>query len=365
MSGVVRCERLESRRLMSAPKCISITADNRGEVLITFDQPLISSTVSGRSVQMHTPGADGLLGNADDVKVQGRVRWTAGSNRIRFITDQLPANATYYMKVSSKIAKGLDGTRIDGEFNGPGLPSGDGNSAGDLLFVAKRDKGTNPIARMTTSLGAINVKLFRDQTPITVNNFQFYADTVAWDGTFFHRSVRYGSDNSPFIIQGGGFDVKSDNTLGIVPHNPPVTNEPGISNKRGTIAMAKISVADPPEFPSAENSATNQFFFNEQDVNAAGTAQLDNPQNNGGFTVFGQITNSGGLAVMDAIGGLTDKDLRKNGAQTPATDPTNGMDHTPVLNANATAGTLNPSADLVVIRRVALIDKISAFVVQG
>src|SRR6476659_5500431 len=101
--------RLESRRLFAAPKVISITADNRGEVLITFDQPLNPTTVSGRSVQMHTPGPDGLLGNADDIKVQGRVRWTAGSNRIRFITDQLPANATYYMKVSSKVARAVDG----------------------------------------------------------------------------------------------------------------------------------------------------------------------------------------------------------------------------------------------------------------
>src|SRR5262249_45195725 len=158
-------------------------------------------------------------------------------------------------------------------------------------------------------------------------------------------------DNSPFVIQGGGFDVKSDNTLGIVPHNPPITNEPGISNKRGTIAMAKIGVANPPEFPSAENSATNQFFFNEQD-NSGAPSNLD--QQNGGFTVFGQITSAGGLAVMDAIGALQVKDLRTGNQNDPA-NPTTAMDETPVLNNNTTAATLNPSADLVVIRRVALI----------
>ena len=43
-------DRLESRRLLSAPKCISITADNRGEVLITFDQPLLVSSAFAASV---------------------------------------------------------------------------------------------------------------------------------------------------------------------------------------------------------------------------------------------------------------------------------------------------------------------------
>src|SRR5438552_6726909 len=156
-----RVESLESRRLLAAPHATSIISDNRGEVLITLDQPVVASTVTGRSVQMHTAGADGLFGTADDVKVQGRVRWSAGNNRITFKTDQLAANTTYSMKVSAKLVKTSDGTKLDGEFNGPGLPSGDGNSAGDLLFISKRDKTVNPVARLSTSVGAINVKLFK------------------------------------------------------------------------------------------------------------------------------------------------------------------------------------------------------------
>ena len=52
--------------------------------------------------------------------------------------------------------------------------------------------------------------------------------------------------------------------------------------------MAKVA-GDP-------NSATSQWFFNESDANAA---NLD--IQNGGFTVFGRIMNSAGLATMDAI----------------------------------------------------------------
>src|SRR5256885_15709551 len=152
-----RMDSLEPRRLLAAPHVTSIIPDNRGEVLITLDQPVVASTVSGRSGQMHTAGADGVFGTADDLKISGRVRWSAGNNRITFRTDQLPVNSTYSMKVSAKIVKTSDGTKLDGEFNGPGLPSGDGNSAGDLLFISKRDKTINPVARITTSLGAINV----------------------------------------------------------------------------------------------------------------------------------------------------------------------------------------------------------------
>jgi predicted adenylyl cyclase CyaB len=55
----------------------------------------------------------------------------------------------------------------------------------------------------------------------------------------------------------------------------------------------------------------------------------------------------------------------RTGNQSDPSNPTTAMDEAPVLNNSTTAATLNPSADLVVIRRVALIDKISAFVVQG
>jgi peptidyl-prolyl cis-trans isomerase A (cyclophilin A) len=341
-------ERLETRLQFSAPHATSIITDNRGEILITLDQAVVASTVSGRSVQVHTAGADGLFGTADDVKVDGRVAWSAGNKRITFKTDKLAANTTYSVKVSAKLVKTADGTKLDGEFNGPGVRSGDDVAAGDLLFISKRDKGIAPVTRMTTSVGSINVTLFKDKAPATVANFFAYANAGSWDGTFFHRSAWLG-DNSKFVIQGGGFKVDASNLLKTIAQNAAVVNEPGVSNTRGTIAMAKLG-GDP-------NSATNQWFFNEQN-NSGSPAFLD--QQNGGFTVFGQITNSSGLAVMDSIGALPKKDLRSGNQQDP-NNPTIAMDDTPVLNANATANTLNPSADLVVVRRVAIVNKVSAF----
>ena len=134
---------------------------------------------------------------------------------------------------------------------------------------------------MHTTLGAIEVHLFDEQTPATVANFLKYVTDGSYNGSFIHRSVH------GFVIQGGGFTFKDEKAVAIA-QNPPVINEPGISNRRGTIAMAKL--ADQP------NSATSQWFFNLKD----NSAELDNQ--NGGFTVFGEVT--GGMNVVDAIAAL-------------------------------------------------------------
>ena len=67
----------------------------------------------------------------------------------------------------------------------------------------------------------------------------------------------------------------------VVPTFDPITNEFGIgprySNTYGTIAMAKVA--------NKTNSATSQWFFNLAD----NSGNLNNQ--NGGFTVFGQVVN--------------------------------------------------------------------------
>jgi cyclophilin family peptidyl-prolyl cis-trans isomerase len=139
----------------------------------------------------------------------------------------------------------------------------------------------NPTAVIRTSMGDIHIELFAEQAPVTVENFVNYASSGFYDGTIFHRVI------SHFMIQGGGFTAEMEKKA----TGEPITNEAdnGMSNKRGTIAMARTN--DP-------HSATAQFFINVQDnMNLDYTGQ---PGPSGwGYAVFGRVT--GGMDVVDDI----------------------------------------------------------------
>lgn len=139
------------------------------------------------------------------------------------------------------------------------------------------------IVRFETVLGNIDVRLYDTKTPLTTQNFMNYVDDGDWDDTFFHRSV------PGFVVQGGGFKFTDAGGVSNVPQDPAVMNEFGLTNVRGTIAMAKLG--------SGPNTATNQWFFNL----ANNAANLDNQ--NGGFTVFGRVVGTG-MTVVDAIAAL-------------------------------------------------------------
>jgi peptidyl-prolyl cis-trans isomerase A (cyclophilin A) len=142
-----------------------------------------------------------------------------------------------------------------------------------------------------TSLGGgvADVVLF-DQAgagaPQTVRNFQNYVNDGDYVNSFIHRSV------PGFVVQGGGFTLDNAGIVGTVPTDAPVQNEfsAARSNVRGTIAMAKLG--------SNPDSATSQWFFNLAD----NAANLNNQ--NGGFTVFGELQSTADLAVVDAIAAL-------------------------------------------------------------
>ncbi len=134
-----------------------------------------------------------------------------------------------------------------------------------------------------TNFGNINVTLRPDVAPITVQNFLKYVNRGSFTNSFFHRSV------AGFIIQGGGYQFTGSPQA--IPADPPIQNEFNISNTRGTLAMAKLG--------TNPNSATTQWFFNLAD----NSGNLDNQ--NGGFTVFGQIADNAGLAVMDQMAAVS------------------------------------------------------------
>src|SRR5204862_8084674 len=114
------------------------------------------------------------------------------------------------------------------------------------------DPDVSNAVRMTTVLGNIDIALFGQQKPITVTNFLKYVDQGRYfvfdaaanqqASSFIHRSV------SGFVIQGGGYigtvDPADSNKQNVKPTQVlsfgAIQNEPGNSNKRGTIAMAKL-----------------------------------------------------------------------------------------------------------------------------
>ena len=130
-----------------------------------------------------------------------------------------------------------------------------------------------------TSQGTIKAELDGDKAPITVANFLAYVDDKFYDDTIFHRVI------PDFMIQGGGFltGLRQKTT------KAPIKNESpnGLSNVRGTIAMARTDRPD---------SATSQFFINVVD-----NAFLDkaNARDKVGYCVFGKVIE--GMDVVDKI----------------------------------------------------------------
>ena len=131
-----------------------------------------------------------------------------------------------------------------------------------------------------TSFGNISIELFEKESPITAANFLEYVRSGFYNGTIFHRVI------PGFMIQGGGFDTDFVQK----PANKPIKNEAAnqLSNKRGTLAMARTQVVD---------SATCQFFINLVD-NDFLDYKAPVPQYYG-YCVFGKVTS--GMEVVDKI----------------------------------------------------------------
>jgi len=148
----------------------------------------------------------------------------------------------------------------------------------------------NPKVIMKTSMGDITLELYMDKAPVTVKNFVGYVDDKFYDGTIFHRVIK------DFMIQGGGHtaDMSKKPTKG------PIKNEAdnGLSNKRGTIAMARMP--DP-------HSATAQFFINH--IDNTNLDHMDKSDQGYGYCVFGNVV--AGMDVVDAIANV--KIMTRNG----------------------------------------------------
>jgi peptidyl-prolyl cis-trans isomerase B (cyclophilin B) len=124
---------------------------------------------------------------------------------------------------------------------------------------------------METSKGVIEIELYPEHAPMTVNNFVFLAKEGFYDSVTFHRVI------SNFMIQGGdptgtgrggpGYKF-ADETYG----NP-------LKHKTGILSMAN----------SGPNTNGSQFFITHS----------SQPHLDGKHTVFGKVTN--GMEVVNAI----------------------------------------------------------------
>ena len=137
---------------------------------------------------------------------------------------------------------------------------------------------------MHTNHGAIELELFDEDAPKTVENFRKLVDDGFYDGVIFHRVIK------DFMIQGG--DPTGTGTGG-----PGYTFEDEFNDhkvERGALAMAN----------AGPNTNGSQFFI----VTTDAAPWLD-----GKHTVFGRVT--GGMDAVDSIEG-TDTDA----ADKPSSD---------------------------------------------
>jgi cyclophilin family peptidyl-prolyl cis-trans isomerase len=276
-------ESLEDRCFLSvaAPHVVSVLADNRGVMTIKLDQKLTPTTVSNKSVKVWK-----VVSGNDQAVTNAGIKYSATKRTIT-VDAKTAANDIYKVRLISKIIKSTTGVKLDGEFKTTGK-SGNGVAGGDWFGMTAPRAASDQIALFATDFGNILVDMFEEKTA-TVGAFTGYANSADWDNVIFHRSA-FGDTNpstfDPFVLQGGAFNVDSSNRYTTVHANPAtITNEPGISNLKGTIAMARVG--------GQVNSATDQFFFNMKD-----NVFLDTVDE--GFTVFGK-TNAAGMKTLEKI----------------------------------------------------------------
>lgn len=156
-------------------------------------------------------------------------------------------------------------------------------------YACAQDKvPAHPHVLVETTEGSFKLELDGNAAPLTVAHFLKLVDAGYYDGTVFHRII------PGFMAQGGGYTpgFKLKETGETIPNE----SGNGLSNLRGTIAMARTS--DP-------HSANSQFFINVannvgQDANSPNLDPVKNPvRGRWGYAVFGFVFE--GMDVVDAI----------------------------------------------------------------
>ena len=153
---------------------------------------------------------------------------------------------------------------------------------------AASDLSTKKTVCMMTDKGEIVLELESANVKVaqTVDNFLKYVNSGFFSGTTFHRVI------STFMIQGGGYTYASGSgytkkpaTFTPITLESPYSSATGLSNIRGTIAMAR----------STPNSATSEFFINVVDNLFLDGSSSASP----GYAVFGRVIS--GMSNVEVI----------------------------------------------------------------
>ena len=139
--------------------------------------------------------------------------------------------------------------------------------------------GQTRLVTIATELGAMELTLEADLSPIAVGNFVALAECGYYDGIVFHRVV------PGFVIQGGDPTGTGTGGPGYEIQDEPVTAKYG----RGTVAMARTS---------SPNSVGSQFFI-VLDDEARGALESYNT-----YQIIGTVT--AGMETADAIASAAD-----------------------------------------------------------
>ena len=146
------------------------------------------------------------------------------------------------------------------------------------------DPDTSTAIRFQTNLGTIDSILYPEACPAHVENLLNYINRGDYDGAIFHRSA-ITATSGVAVVQAGLMKLDAEENFTRIVTDPSVVDEPALSNLTGTLAMAKTGAPD---------SGSSQVYFNTID-----NLNLDGPQSNGGYTVFGRVTTESLPVIAD------------------------------------------------------------------
>ncbi|MFT4822804.1 MAG: peptidyl-prolyl cis-trans isomerase B (cyclophilin B) [Halioglobus sp.] len=178
-----------------------------------------------------------------------------------------------------------------------------GQPAQMLLSKAMQVLGNHTVV-MEFDAGTVTLETLNWDSPITAANFLRYIKEGFYDQVMVHRAI------DGFMIQMGYVSYLGRDNEGLIawelkPAGATIVNESsnGLSNKRGTLSMARTNDPD---------SASSQFFINQVDNTFLDHGSAGNPD---GYTVFATVLS--GMEIVDSIAGERTTTVRGIGSDVP------------------------------------------------